>query len=71
MVVPAREPASLGTSHGPALPMNVVVRRGRREGKRPSRCCLSTLIRYGSLKVSSINAFLRLDCRSGAGNSLE
>ena len=44
---------------------------GKAWRKVQSRCCLSTLIPYGSLKVSSINAFLRLDCRSCARNSLE
>ena len=85
MVVPASEPASLGTSHEPARPYNrrvgqtllsyevnqsVVLRWGRREGKRRlgAACLLSSVM---VAKVSSINAFLRLDRRSGAGNSLE
>ena len=61
MVVPAREPASLGTSHEPARPYNrrvgqtllsyevnqsVVLRWGRREGKRRlgAACLLSSVM---------------------------
>ena len=78
MVVPAREPASLGTSHEPARPYNrrvgqtllsyevnqsVVLRWGRREGKRrQGAACLLSSIQPTLIMVAKVS------CLQGLAN---